>query len=250
MAPDLPAGRHFLEVALHGRRPDSEPELVGGEVAFFVHPVEASPFSMLERASTLDLAEKRAALVRWAQQHAEGFSKVHVDADDFGGNALFAAADIDENEVVGTIPYSMTFSPEGAARAGAVGEMLAHMYGDVRVPHEILSCMFLLSELQAGRESFFAPYLDLLPPPSSLRTPYYWDSDLRSLLSFDNRLVARVERQMAYFERAYARFFTVIEKLPAYHKSVHSKHFHLFARQVRGDSMDRYRVRCRSDESR
>ena len=45
-------------------------------------------------------------------------------------------------------------------------QMLQEFYADVTVPPEIVTCMFLLKEQHAGEQSFFAPYLDLLPPPS------------------------------------------------------------------------------------
>jgi len=60
----------------------------------------------------------------------------------------------------------MTFSPEGIVHATSMKQMLQEFYADVTVPPEIVTCMFLLKEQHAGEQSFFAPYLDLLPPPS------------------------------------------------------------------------------------
>ena len=212
------------------RKQGQAAEEVGDEVAFFVDEV-ASPFSMLEAASRRNVAQKREAFVQWARQHV-GFSKLVLDDDGYGGNALFAAEDIAEGEEVARIPYSMTISPEGVVHAASsTAGMLAELYADRRVPHEILSCMFLLLEIHAGRHSFFAPYLDLLPPPSKMTTPFYWDEELLSLLSFDSRLAASAERQIDYFERAYLRFFSVIQSTPSFLRSVKSEQMHVFARQ-------------------
>ena len=63
------------------------------------------------------------------------------------------------------LPFAFTISPEGIEHATDMKEMLEELYYDQRVPHEIMSCIFLLKELAAGDKSKFAPYLDLLPPP-------------------------------------------------------------------------------------
>jgi hypothetical protein len=166
---DLVPGRHYLSVVLHV----GAHALPGEEVPFFVdRDSEASSFAQVENAAKSRVAEKREALIKWAQRHGKGFTKLRIADDGFGGNALFATQDIADKEVVGVVPYSMTLSPEGVERASTknFSIMLAALFEDKRVPHEILVCMFLLKELDAGSSSFFSPYLDLLPPPSRLHS--------------------------------------------------------------------------------
>ena len=91
-----PAGRHEVQVRLHGLHGMHAGELV----PFFVDR-EGSPFSMVESEAREHVAEKREGLMNWVQKHGQGFTKLRIDGDKFGGNALFASQDIAENEVVG-----------------------------------------------------------------------------------------------------------------------------------------------------
>jgi hypothetical protein len=91
-----PAGRHEVQVRLHGVHGMHAGELV----PFFVDR-EGSPFSMVESAAREHVAEKREGLMNWVQEHGQGFTKLRIDGDKFGGNALFASQDIAEDEVVG-----------------------------------------------------------------------------------------------------------------------------------------------------
>ena len=39
---------------------------------------------------------------------------------------------------------------------------------------DVAGCLFLLLELEAGENSFFAPYISMLPSPPKLHTSHYW----------------------------------------------------------------------------
>lgn len=112
--------------------------------------------------------------------------------------------DLEDDFLVATIPYNLTLSPEGVAHT-RFPALFAQLYADTRVPPDLVTALLLLVELHAGEErrtqdeneqasskqqaserdqsgSFFAPYIELLPPPSRLDGAYSWgDTEWASL---------------------------------------------------------------------
>ena len=145
---------------------------------------------------------------------------------------MFATHDIKEGEVVGELPYSMGFNAEGVSRASSKKGLWEELYKNTKVPDVLVTGMFLLSEIEAGNASFFAPYIDLLPPPSRMQTSLGWDASFQRLIESNRQIVGIREEALSLFERAYTQFFSVVETLPSYRRDVRNEDFPIFARQA------------------
>ena len=107
-------GRHEIHVRLKA----GMYELVGIKVPLYVD--FGSSFARLDNAAKSRLAEKREAFLKWVQTHGEGFTKLRIEDDGYGGSALRATHDLEKGEVIGVMPLSMTFSPDGVVRASSL----------------------------------------------------------------------------------------------------------------------------------
>jgi hypothetical protein len=221
-----PPGRYAIFFKLHA---GEHGEVEGQRVVFFVDQGNVSSLANLEHAATSRVSEKRDALIEWAQTHGKGFTKVRIGSDQYGGNTMFATHDMEEGEVIGELPYSVGFNAEGVFHASSKQSLWEELYKDKRVPNEIVTSMFLLSEIEAGNASFFAPYIDLLPPPSRLQNSIYWDTNFQRLIQSNPRIVGIWDAANKKFESQYARLFSIVESLPSYRRYVD---FPIFARQA------------------
>jgi hypothetical protein len=92
-----------------------------------------------------------------------------------------------QNIVICTCPFQLSLSclnvlapdhPQYEKTARQSASEIAHLSG--RVADQVVSCFFLIEQRLLGEQSFWKPYIDLLPAEGQLMTPLYFsDEDLK-----------------------------------------------------------------------
>jgi hypothetical protein len=157
-----------------------------------------------------DMDHKRTALLDWVRLHGKGFNKVEMRDDEYGGTALFATEDIAENELIGTVPYNLTFSLESVHLSGPMHLLLRDLYQAPQTPPELITSMFLIHEASRGADSFFAPYIAMLPSVSQLTGALFWTEETARCAPLNMETRSRAEHLRGYFERVHERFATYV----------------------------------------
>ena len=158
---------------------------------------------------------KRRSLLKWVRSNGKGFDKVHMQNDEYGGTALFASTDIQEDELIGIVPYNLTFSLESVHLSGPMHLLLRDLYLAPQTPPELISSMFLIHEASRGAESFFAPYIAMLPPASELTSALFWTEETARCAPLNTEARSRAEHLRGYFERVHERLATYVLRSPA-----------------------------------
>ncbi|EKX46502.1 hypothetical protein GUITHDRAFT_138238 [Guillardia theta CCMP2712] len=171
--------------------------------------------------------ERREKLLEWAREHGIGFEKISLQEDEFGGTAMFASEDLEEDEVIGVVPFSISIGRESLWRSRH-GELLGQLYEDERTPPDLISCIFLLLERRSS-SSFFRPYLDMLPTPSGVSNVFHWDAHALSAFSPHEEARSLAAAHLSLFERTYQRYFTVVNKNEEFQRQF-GKHQEIFSR--------------------
>ena len=160
------------------------------------------------------LENKRRALLDWIRLHGRGFEKIEMRDYEYGGTALFATDDIEQDELIGVIPYNLTFSLEAVHLSGPMHPLLRDLYLAPQTPPELITSIFILHEAHRGTKSFFAPYIAMLPPASEISSALMWPEDTSRCAPLSRETRERAERLRAYFERVHERLATYVLRSP------------------------------------
>ncbi|GBG27738.1 Histone-lysine N-methyltransferase setd3 [Hondaea fermentalgiana] len=121
-----------------------------------------------EQQVNKDEEEKRMDAFRaWLGQNGVELTSVDFAwIEELGCNGVKCTRDVAEDEVAFAVPRKLMISIEAVARSqskrNVVGEML-RTDGHVRRVPSLALALVLLAEVSRGEDSFFKPYLDILP---------------------------------------------------------------------------------------
>ncbi|RYG62483.1 hypothetical protein EON64_17780, partial [archaeon] len=150
----------------------------------------------------MDEEAKIERFLAWLKQHGARFPKLRwpVVVDEATGlRGCIAVEDIAPLEPMLTLPCLLMMDPVHAFADPHVGAALLGCQ-DV-LEGDLLLTVYLMHEMCKGPASFFAPYLDTLPPPDCLSE---WPlGDL--LLLKDTALLQQTERRRRQLREMYAR---------------------------------------------
>lgn len=130
----------------------------------------------------------------WLKQHGASYPKIEWPSTDTVGGCRGAKAveRIDANEVMLEIPIALMMSPVHAFADPILGKMFQSSQDILR--GDVLLSVYIMSEVLKGPESFYAPYLAILPEPGSI---IQWkDDELLQLEDENIRYRARTRGKM------------------------------------------------------
>jgi len=105
-----------------------------------------------------------------------------------GSRGAVAKCDILPNQIMLSIPYHLMLSPPNAFKDPIIGLSL-HDSKDL-LTGDLLLAVYLTYEYEKGKDSFYYPYLKILPKPSTISE--WSDDELKEL--HDDNLVLRAKR--------------------------------------------------------
>ena len=128
----------------------------------------------------LDLEEKIDLFMEWFEAASPAVNKLRPDIIPGFRVGTKAATDIAAGEVYITVPAAIIMDAGKAVSehsgVGSLLRQLSEKYGNRDSFHELL--FFLLYEyFSGGPDSFYWPYLALLPRPEDMDVPLLWSSD-------------------------------------------------------------------------
>ena len=163
---------------------------------------EHDPVSMSTSASaSLTYDEKRAVFCEWLKENGATFPKIQWPSTDTVGGCRGAVAtgNIATNEVMMEIPIKLMMSPLHAFKDPVVGALL-HASKDI-LRGDVLLTVYIMYEYLKGEESFYAPFLAILPEPGSI---VQWsDSELAELQ--DTNITYRTKNRRKMLQVTYQR---------------------------------------------
>lgn len=109
--------------------------------------------------------EKISRFCCWLKDNGAAYPKILWPSNDTmsGIRGAIATSDIETNEVMFTIPKSLMMNPETAFSDPEMGRTFQDSQDILR--GDLLLTMFVVYEITKGENSFFAPFLDMLPVP-------------------------------------------------------------------------------------
>eukprot|EP00605_Chrysophyceae_sp_TOSAG23-4_P002752 GSChrysophyteH1.ASY1.ANO1.3035.1 assembled CDS len=112
--------------------------------------------------------EKREVFCAWLKEHGARYPKIQWPSLDTVGGCRGAKAieTIESNEVMMEIPVKLMMSPLHAFADPVVGQKLEASQDLLR--GDILLTVYIMSEILKGDDSFYAPFLAILPEPGSI----------------------------------------------------------------------------------
>ena len=126
----------------------------------------------------------------WLHEHGAQFPKVQFPSSTPLGRGATALGDIETNEVMITIPSRLMVSEQNALLDPTLGPILLqhdHLKGD------ILLAFYIMHELVKGNSSFYSPYFNIIPAPSTIT---HWSIDIIPLFQ-DSALVTIVKFRLS-----------------------------------------------------
>ena len=145
-------------------------------------PSDSYSFVIIDEMSAEDV--DIAVFKKWLETNGAKFPKIEWPSLDTTGGVRGATAieSIGTNEVMIEIPGHMMMSPP-VAYASDIGALLRQNNDILRT--DILLSVFIMSERSKGIESFFYPFLRILPEPGTIAN--WQDKDLLHIQVSDSR---------------------------------------------------------------
>lgn len=112
---------------------------------------------------------------------------VFIDQDGIG--SVYASQPVEENETLATLPFRLAITEPVARRAFPS----LHAYSC----RAVMSA-FVAQQKNLGSQSFYAPYLDVLPP--KIMTTLFFDDDDMRFIENTALATATVERKASIYE--------------------------------------------------
>lgn len=121
-------------------------------------------------------AEKRKIFLRWLIDNGAKFPKIQWPSleTESGIRGAIATSMIATDEHMIEIPMHLMISPPIIFRDREIGSILYEMrdvlYGD------LILCVYMMHEMSKGKDSFYHPFLNILPEPGNVSE--WLDSEL------------------------------------------------------------------------
>ncbi|XP_059178140.1 actin-histidine N-methyltransferase-like [Physella acuta] len=147
--------------------------------------------------------------VKWLTDHGVDTSSVEISEFPQFGYGLKATRDIKENDKFLQIPRKLMLTVDSAKKS-SLGSLIAEDK-ILQVMPNVTLALHLLNE-KLNPESFWKPYIDILPSKYSL--PLYWSSEHLQYLK-GSPVQGDAINQYRNIARQYAYFYRLLQKNPA-----------------------------------
>ena len=156
----------------------------------------------------MTIDERTQAFLNWLHDNGAKFDKIEwpSDATASGIRGAIAIEDINTNEHMISIPARLMLSPPIAYKDPDIGLEL-RVCDDV-LRGDLLMTVFCAFELSKGTDSFYYPYLAILPEPGTISE--WIDNELYMLQ--DDKLALRAKRRRLSIKDSYVRTMTELNK--------------------------------------
>ena len=137
----------------------------------------------------------------WMLSNGASWPKIQWPCEDLlsGSRGAIALDDIDSGEVMMDIPGHLMMSPPIAFSTPHLGEVLLKHAKELL--DDLLLAIFIMYEVSKGKESFYYPYINILPSPES--SMLWNDKEIRELQ--DSRLTMRIRGRKASLRTVYEK---------------------------------------------
>lgn len=137
----------------------------------------------------------------WLVENGAKFGKIDWPSSDTIESCRGAQAvdTIETNEVMMEIPIKCMMRPDLAVEDPKIGRLL-HSSQDL-LRGDVLLCVHIMTEMIRGEESFYAPYIRILPEPGSI---VQWEDDELDMLQDDN-IVHKAKNRRILLRNTYQR---------------------------------------------
>ena len=143
--------------------------------------------------------------MRWLHENGARFPKVQFPSSTPSGRGATALEDIASNEVMITIPFVLMLSEQHALQDPVIGSILQQqnfLQGD------LLLAFYIMYELAKGISSFYSPYFNIIPIPSTIT---HWDSDILPLFQ-DITLITFVKFRLSDLRKMYQAIVSLCDE--------------------------------------
>ncbi|CDH54294.1 hypothetical protein RO3G_06808 [Lichtheimia corymbifera JMRC:FSU:9682] len=127
--------------------------------------------------------------IQWLRDNGATFDKFDFKTDQDGIGSVYASQPVEENETLATLPFRLAITEPVARRAFPS----LHAYSC----RAVMSA-FVAQQKNLGSQSFYAPYLDVLPP--KIMTTLFFDDDDMRFIENTALATATVERKASIYE--------------------------------------------------
>lgn len=162
-----------------------------------IHPLITPSLSLSPSIPKTDEAKKSSVLSDWLQEndmylsplatwgrpkHPLAIANETSEDGESSGRGLVAVKSIIQGEPIFEVPFELVITKEAAQKAiPSLPE---------NVDEYIAIAIFLIQQRQKGEDSFWKPYLDILPPDEELIPLFRWDDEDLQLLKGSPTLTA------------------------------------------------------------
>ena len=154
--------------------------------------------------------------LKWLKDNGARFPKVIWPSRDTVGGVRGAVAieTIETNEPIMYIPHKLLISPPVARASPDIGHIFIDNQSFFRGDDDLLLSTYIMYEESRGKESFWYPFLAMLPRPGSISD---WTDEemkevqdehlIREAISRPSRIKLKYEKLMSMLETNYESFF-------------------------------------------
>jgi hypothetical protein len=143
--------------------------------------------------------------LKWFEQHGGTHPKVGYPVEINGMRSAVALEDISPGELTCTVPKELMISPVHCRQSKTIGHVFRENYSLLRQDDPSITLMLMHEKLK-GDQSFWFPFLQMMPHPETISE--WTDTDLDELQ--DPALKRDARERYRRLARSYARIFGVL----------------------------------------
>jgi hypothetical protein len=138
---------------------------------------------------------------QWLEENGARFEKIDWPSVDTieGCRGAQAVETIETNEVMMEIPIKCMMRPDIAFEDPKIGRLMQSSQDLLR--GDVLLCVHIMSEVIKGEDSFYAPYIRILPQPGSI---VQWTNEELEMLHDDN-IIHKAKNRRILLRNTYQR---------------------------------------------